>query len=688
MEDARHRIDALRRQIIYHNDLYYVKDNPEISDEHYDVLFRELQELEGLFPELITEDSPTRKVGGKPSKTFGIVKHPKPLLSLSNVFSLQELKAWYERVTRSLGITEVVCVCEHKIDGLAVAFTYKNGELATGATRGDGENGEDVTNNIKTIKSVPVVVDGNIPDLFEIRGEVFIPKERFEHLNLTRVKENLPVFANPRNAAAGSLRQLDSSVTAQRPLDYFIYGLGWAQPDNLPKDQWGLLERLGELGFRVNPNNRICNSLEEIEQYYQEWLEKRDQLAYEADGIVVKVNEFSQQRLLGEVSREPRWATAFKFPALQAVTRLKDIEISVGRTGTLNPFAILEPVKIGGVTIQRATLHNEDDIRRKDIRIGDKVIIQRAGDVIPQVIKPVSDETPRFTEPFSIAEKLKGSDGYPHCPVCGAIVTRTAGEAMYYCPNTACPAQLAEKVEHFISKAGMDIRGMGEKLAAAFIKEQLIDDVSDLYHLRSEDLVGRFGMKEKSAAKLIDAIAKSVNRPLPNVIYALGIRHVGIETSQLLAGEFGSLSELSKTDRDQLLTIPGIGDKIADSLVNYFKDSHNIEIIHRLANYLTTPNTSTSNTQTGGQSVLAGKEIVITGSLISMTRDQAWEKIRAVGGSPKPDITNKTQYLVAGEHGGSKLKKASSRNIPIITEDELLQMLEAPSTEIQPRLFG
>ncbi|ADJ25958.1 DNA ligase, NAD-dependent [Dehalogenimonas lykanthroporepellens BL-DC-9] len=687
MDEAKKRIDTLRKQITHHNYLYYVKDEPEISDQEYDILFRELQILENEFPELASDESPTKIVGAKPSKTFSRIKHVKPLLSLANAFSHEELKVWYERIIKSLSPETVEFVCEHKIDGLAVAVAYHEGKLVTGATRGDGETGEDVTNNLKTIYSLPHTVADNVPDKFEVRGEVFLPTDNFLRLNQMRLKQRLPLFANPRNAAAGSVRQLDPNVTAQRPLDIFIYGLGWAEPADFADNHWDTLQKLGEIGFKINPNNRLCHTLEDIQSYYQEWLGKRDQLPYEADGIVIKVNDYSQQESLGQIAREPRWAIAFKFPAPQAITRLKDIGISVGRTGTLNPFAILEPVKLGGVTIQRATLHNEEDIRRKDIRIGDKVIVQRAGDVIPQIVRPIIEDSSNRAEVFSITEKLKGPDSKPHCPVCNAVVTRTAGEVMYYCPNTACPAQLAEKLEHFVSKSGMDIRGMGEKLSTAFLNEGLIKDVADLYNLKTEHLVGREGMKEKSAEKLITSISNSKNRPLHNVIYALGIRHIGAENAQSLAREFGSLSELAKASLERLISIPGIGVKIADSMLNYFSEPHNQKIVSRLNEILETPTMLPAN-NAQFSSLISGKEVVITGSLKSMTRHDAWEMIRRAGGIPKADITTKTSYLVAGEKGGTKIKKAKEGKIPIISEDDLLAMVESRTNQSQPRLFG
>ncbi|TFG44902.1 MAG: NAD-dependent DNA ligase LigA, partial [Dehalococcoidia bacterium] len=540
------RILELRHQINHHNRLYYVLDAPKISDEEYDALLRELQKLENEFPSLVTPDSPAQRVGAEPLKTFGIVKHRKPLLSLANAFCKEELREWHKRITKLLPGEKISFVCEHKMDGLAVALTYENGVLTTGATRGNGDEGENITNNLRTIRSLPLTALGNFPQRFEVRGEVFLPKTNFDKLNRERERDGLPIFANPRNAAAGSVRQLDSKVTARRPLDIFIYALGWAENDQLPDSHWEMLEQVKSWSLKLNPNNRLVDTLDAVEQYYDEWVEKRDNLPYEADGIVVKLNDLSQQERLGAASREPRWAIAFKFPAHQATTQLKDIGISVGRTGTLNPYAILEPVFVGGVVIKQASLHNEDDIRRKDIRIGDTVVLQRAGDVIPQVISPVLEKRKANSLVFSIEDKLRGSDGASHCPVCNERIVRTEGEAMYYCPNAACPAQLAEKLEHFVSKQGMDIRGLGERLAVVFMAEGLVKDVADLYDLKPEQLALREGMGEKSGYNIVVAIERSRTRPLSNIIFALGIRHVGGETAAILAREFGSLKLLSE----------------------------------------------------------------------------------------------------------------------------------------------
>jgi DNA ligase (NAD+) len=684
---AQARALELRRQINHHNHLYYVLDSPEISDQEYDALLRELQQLETEYPSLVTTDSPTQRVGAEPLKAFGVVKHRRPLLSLGNAFTKDELREWHKKVTKLLPGEKLAFVCEHKMDGLAIALTYENGQFVTGATRGDGEEGENVTQNLRTIRSLPLKVSGDAPRLFEVRGEVFLPKANFEKLNKEREKEGLPVFANPRNAAAGSVRQLDPKMTARRPLEIFIYMLGWVEDGAMPETHWEALALMKKWGFKENPHNKRCYSLEEVEKYYDEWLEKRDKLPYEADGIVVKLDSLDQQKRLGSVGREPRWAIAFKFPAHQATTQLKDIGISVGRTGTLNPYAILEPVYVGGVVIRQATLHNEDDIRRKDIRVGDTVIIQRAGDVIPQVMGPVLEKRKDSPPVFSIEDKLRGADGKARCPIegCGAEIVRPKGEVMYYCPNSACPAQLEEKLEHFVSRPGMDIHGIGERLSAAFLAEGLVKNVAGLYDLKAEQLASREGMGEKSAANIIAAIKKSKTRPLPNVIFALGIRHIGEENAALLAQEFGSLKALSEATREQLDAIPGIGDKIVESILAYFHNLENRTIVDHLIEVLG-ENTPPMPTAKKEGLPLNGEEFVVTGTLKSMSREQAWQKIRVAGGATKPNITKNTRYLVAGEDAGSKLEKAKAQGIETISEEQLLKILNPP-TSGQPRLF-
>jgi len=570
---AKQRIKELREVINHHNYRYYVLDSPEISDAEYDELMRELQQLEAEHPELVTPDSPTQRIGAPPVEAFGVVEHPQPLLSLANAFSYEELAAWHKRVSKLLGGRQFELVCEPKIDGLAVALTYVDGLLVTGATRGDGYRGEDITQNLRTIRSIPLSVPREAPPGFEVRGEVYLPNAGFKKLNEERAKERLPLFANPRNAAAGSVRQLDSSITARRPLDIFIYGLGWAEGKAVPDTHWEIMQYLKSLGFKINPNIYLCHSLGEAEKYYQSWAESREEFPYEADGMVVKVNSIALQQELGTVAHEPRWAIAYKFPAIQGTTRLIDIGINVGRTGSLNPYAILEPVRVGGVVISSAALHNEEDIHRKDIRIGDWVVVQRAGEVIPEIVEPIVSRRTGKEKIFSMPGR---------CPVCGSEVIKPEGEAMHRCTNAACPSQALERIKHFVSRGAMDIDGVGEKLCRALFEAGLVKDAADLYYLTREQLLGLERMADKSASNVLNSIEKSKNRPLARVIFALGITHVGDQYAELLADEYQSISKLAKASKKKLTKIHSIGPKIAESIVAFFRQEGNRQIIEKL----------------------------------------------------------------------------------------------------------
>ena len=677
LEEIKKRILELRAQINHHNYLYYVLDSPEISDAEYDALMKELKELEKRYPQLITPDSPTQRVGAPPVEAFGIVEHRLPLLSLGNVFSREELFNWYRRVKRLAGNREMDFVCEHKFDGLAIALIYEDGLFTVGATRGDGYRGENITNNLKTIHSIPLSVPRHLaPPRFEVRGEVYMPRSAFLKLNEQRAKQGLPLFANPRNAAAGSVRQLDPAVTASRQLDCYIYMLGWVEGVDAPATHWEALNYLKSLGFKINPYNRLVKTIEEAAAYYDEWVDKRDTLAYEADGVVIKINQIELQRELGDVGREPRWAIAYKFPADEATTTLKEISISVGRTGTLNPVAILEPVEVGGVIVSRAALHNEDDIHRKDIREGDVVIVHRAGEVIPEVIGPVLSRRTGKERPFSLEEKLYDpKKGYPACPVCGSRIVRPEGEVMYYCPNAACPAQVKERIEHFASREAMDIKGIGEALAARLVDEGLAKDYGDIYYLKDKKdrLLSLEGLGEKSVAKLLETIEASKERPLERLIYALGIRHVGEETARLLAGYFGSLDKLAQAGRDELMRVPTVGPKIADSIVAFFLNEDNRYVIDKLkkAGVLTEAEKAT----TQAKLPLEGQVFVFTGKLNRFSREEAAERVRLLGGSAKTDITSDTTYLVMGADPGSKASQAQEKGIKVIGEEEFLKLI-------------
>jgi len=660
------RIAELREIINHHNYRYYVLDSPEISDAEYDELMRELRQLEAEHPELVTPDSPTQRIGAPPVEAFGVVEHPQPLLSLANAFSYEELAAWHKRVSNLLGRRQFDLVCEPKIDGLAVALTYVDGLLATGATRGDGYRGENITRNLRTIKSIPLSVPREAPPRFEVRGEVYLPKAGFKKLNEERAKEGLPLFANPRNAAAGSVRQLDSSITARRPLDIFVYGLGWAEGKAVPDTHWEIMQYLKSLGFKINPNIALLRSLDEAEKYHQNWVESREEFPYEADGIVAKVNSIALQQELGTVAHEPRWAIAYKFPAIQGTTKLIDIGINVGRTGSLNPYAVLEPVRVGGVVISSAALHNEEDIHRKDIRIGDWVVVQRAGDVIPEIVEPiVSRRTGK--------EKIFRMPG--RCPVCGSEVIKPEGEAMHRCTNAACPSQALERIKHFVSRGAMDMDGVGEKLCQALFKDGLVKDAADLYYLTKKQLLSLERMAEKSASNVLDSIEKSKDRPLARVIFALGILHVGEQYAELLAEQFHSIDQLAEASQEELSAIPSIGPKIAESIVAFFRQKGNRRIIEKLRKAGVKLEREKVKEAQPEEPPLAGREFVLTGKLESFSRSEAEAKIKALGGKAVSDVTKKTSYVVVGAEPGSKLAKAEKLGIQMLSEAEFLDLL-------------
>jgi len=669
------QIAELRKQLNYHNYRYHVLDSPEISDAEYDALMQQLRKLEEQYPQFLTPDSPSQRVGAAPVESLGVVEHPVPMLSLGNAFNTEDLYAWHARTLKLLGVAQFDMVCEHKMDGLSVALTYENGIFIRGSTRGDGSRGEDITQNLKTIHSIPLSVPKGAPPRFEVRGEVYLPKAGLQKLNKERENEGLPLFANPRNAAAGSIRQLDPRITAKRNLDIYVYWLLYAYGKMMPETHWETLEYFKELGFRVNPANRRVKNIEEAEAYYQEWTEKRETLPYDADGIVIKADSMEYQRQLGDVGREPRWAIAYKFPAIQGTTRLKEIGISVGRTGTLNPFAILEPVQIGGVTIERATLHNEDDTRRKDIREGDWVYIQRAGDVIPDVVGPILSKRTGDEKIFSLLEKIYSPEkGRPACPVCGGEVVKPEGEVMYYCSNAACPAQVQGRIELFVSRVAMDIRGVGEKLIEVLLKEELVKDAADLFSLKDkkEQIVQLEKKGEKSADNILKAIEKSKQAGLPRLLFGLGIRHVGEETANLLAEHYKDLDDLSNAGREKLMTVASIGPKIADSITAFFHEERNRVILEKLRRAGVWPQQEVA--QQGLP--LSGQEFVITGTLQAFSREEAHSRIKALGGTAKDNVTKNTTYLVVGaDPGENKLIRARALGTAQINEEKLLAIL-------------
>lgn len=663
-QQARLRVEELRSLINYHDYRYYVLNSPEISDAEYDELMRELRRLEEQYPQLVTPDSPTQRVSGQPVEAFGIVEHRVPMLSLANAFNSDELRAWERRVRNFVGDREITYVVEPKIDGLAVALVYENGRFTTGATRGDGVRGENITQNLRTIRSVPLVITKPTPPRFEVRGEVYMSKKGFERLNEERASRGEPLFANPRNAAAGSVRQLDPRVTAERPLDIWLYQLGWVEGAPMPvQSHWEALQWMRDLGFRVNPQISRTSDIEEVLERCAEWERRREELDYDIDGVVVKIDSLALQQELGAVGREPRWAIAYKFPPTQGITRLIKIGVNVGRTGSLNPYAILEPVRIGGATVQMATLHNEDDIHRKDIREGDWVIVQRAGEVIPQVVGPVVSRRTGEERVWHMPDR---------CPACGAPVVREPGEAMYYCPNDACPAQARRLLEHFVQRGAMDIEGIGEKLAYALFDSGLVKDPADLYYLTKEQLAGLERMGDKSAENVLRNIEASKSRPLANLIFALGIRHVGSEVAALLARHFRSIDALARATEDDIAQIEGIGPVIARSVASWFRNERNRAMIEKLRRAGVTMEEAPEERREGP---LSGLQFVVTGRLETFTRNEVEDFLRAHGATVGSSVSKKTHYVVVGEEPGSKAEKARRLGTPMLDEAAFLRFL-------------
>lgn len=653
------RITELREQLEHHNYLYYVLDNPEISDEEYDRLLRELMQLEKEYPEFASSTSPTQRVGGKPLDSFRKVEHHAPMLSLSNAFDEDELRAFERRITNILSADGVDYVTELKIDGLAVALTYRGGEFVRGATRGDGTIGEDVTANLKTIRSIPLRLrQQDIPELVEVRGEAFLPLAAFEKLNEQRLQTEESPFANPRNAAAGALRQLDPTIAASRPLAFFGYSIGYLEgPEKPIRTQVQALEQLMAWGFPVNQTFRHNEGIEGVISYCRKWQELRNTLDYQIDGVVIKVNRLDYQEQLGTVSRDPRWAIAYKFPGQVATTRLLEIRINVGRTGTLNPYAVLEAVEVGGVTIRTATLHNEEDIHRKDIREGDLVTIKRAGDVIPQVIGPVREKRTGREKVFH----------YPaQCPVCGAPVLREEGGAMAYCTNSQCPAQRLEGLKHFVSRGAMDIRGLGPQTLEKLVEQEFVKTPADLYQLSAEVISQLPGFKEKSTLNLVKSIQQSKSQPMPRVLFALGIRHVGETVARLLATHFQTLEALGSASEEEILQIEGIGPEIAHSLKSYFNLEENLALVKALKE---AGLRFSIDGVLPGRQPLSGKTFVITGTLSGFTRAEAKAQIERLGGKVTSSVSSKTDYVVAGDSPGSKLRKASELGIEVLSEE-------------------
>ncbi|MCY4390643.1 MAG: NAD-dependent DNA ligase LigA [Chloroflexi bacterium] len=743
--EARLRSEELRSLINHHNHRYYVLDAPEVSDGEYDELMNELRALEAAFPELITPDSPTQRVGAAPLDAFSTVEHRSPLLSLSNATTDEDLADWHRRAAERAGRDDFALTTEPKIDGLAISLTYEDGRFVQGATRGDGRRGENITPNLRTIRTIPLALTGECPPAFEVRGEIYMTKSGFERMNAERAERGEALFANPRNSAAGAVRQLDPTITAQRPLSIYVYQVGWSEGP-VPGSHIERLHWLGDLGFRVNTDARRHAGLAEVADRVSWWGQRRERLDYDIDGVVIKIDDTEEWDRLGVVGREPRWATAFKFPPQQRTTKLLDIAVNVGRTGALNPFAVLEPVVVGGARIQMATLHNEQDIHRKDIRIGDTVIVQRAGDVIPQVVAPVVSLRDGSEQAFSMPET---------CPACATVIEREEEAADSFCPNLACPQQQVRLVEHFASRGAMDIEGLGERLSYVLFREGLVDDVAGIYDLTAEQLAsvtlpqhigeknaatlvqhfgsvaavlaadeealqeaegigpivarsiarweGRDGNRrlvqsweesgvepgvselarlrvedrgfgQKNAANLVEGIRLSKERPLPNLIFALGIRHTGAETARLLAERFGDLDAILDAGEEALQEVEGVGPVVAHSIARWAERDLNRDIVRRLR---------AAGVNMAGEVVapasdlLSGLSVVITGKLDSMTRGEAEERAKDAGASVTGSVSKKTDFLVTGaDPGGSKLTRAEKLGTLLLSEEQYLAVLE------------
>lgn len=660
-------VARLRQELTQHNYRYYVLDDPIVSDAEYDRLFRQLVDLETRYPELHDPLSPTQRVGAPPLTEFTQVRHSIPMLSLGNVMSREEMQEFQERIQRFLkNDADIEYVAEAKIDGVAVELVYENGKLTTGSTRGDGVTGEDVTQNLKTVRSVPLMLfkrgRRSPPAFLEIRGEVFLATEPFRQLNRERAAAGEPLFANPRNATAGSLKQLDSTVTAKRPLDLFCYGVGRIEGVTFAS-HWEFTEALNDWGFKPVPQRRICRSLDDVFAFFNELQAQRDALPYEIDGVVVKVNSFALQRQLGEVSRSPRWAIAYKFPARQATTKVLNIAPQVGRTGVLTPVAELEPVGIGGVTVRNASLHNMDEITRKDIRIGDTVIVERAGDVIPYVVKAISEKRTGHEQQFTMPST---------CPVCGAEVEREEGEAAYRCTGLACSAKLKESLKFFGSRGSMDIEGLGEKVIDQLVDKELVHDAGDLYRLTKEQIASLDRMAEKSAQNLLDAIEKSKTTTLPRFIASLGIRHVGEATAKQLAEHFGEFAHIREATEEELQQVRDVGPEVARSIAHFFRQTQNRRVIDKLLHAGVQFPTVTARRD----GKFSGQTFVLTGALAAMTRPEAQKRIEALGGKVSSSISKQTSYVVVGEEPGSKLEKARRLGVQVLEEEEFLRMLE------------
>ncbi len=663
-QEIKERIEELREEIRYHEHRYYVIDDPVISDAEYDEMMKELRQLEEEHPEFKSPNSPTSRVGGEPLDEFEKVEHSQPMLSLDNAFTEEDLQDFYEQIIRRLSKSssfqkEPEFVVEHKVDGLAVVLRYSGGELELGATRGDGTVGEDVTANIRTIPSVPLKLQKPVD--IELRGEVFMPESDFASLNDRRLEEGKDPFANPRNAAAGSIRQLDPSVAARRPLAFLAYNVVSCADRSFERHRQSL-KFLEELGFKIN-RYWTPSRLEDVVDICKEWEERRGELDYDIDGMVIKVDQIDMQVELGATSSSPRWAIAYKFPSQQKTTTVKDIKISVGRTGALTPNAVLEPVEIDGSTVSRATLHNEDELKKKDVRIGDTVLIQKAGDIIPEVVRVIKDKRTGDEEKFTMPDR---------CPVCSSKAVRDPDEAIWRCTNTACPAQVRESILHFVSREAMNVEGIGPSLVDRMLEADLIEDYGDLYYLQEEELEELERMGEKSASNVIEALEESKNRPFDRFLYALGIRYVGSRTASIISDHFGSLKKIRNADQESLEEIDEVGPVIASSVVNFFERQGNQEVLKKLLSAGLPAEVEKEETS----DYLQGLRFVLTGRLENFTRDEAAGEIEKRGGRVTSSVSGRTDYLVAGDNPGSKLEKARGEGAEILEEEDFLKLLK------------
>ncbi len=667
---SQEKYEKLKEEINFHNYRYHVLDQPVISDAQFDKLLLELREIEDLHPEWVTADSPTQRAGTIPLSKFEKVEHPVPVLSLANAFKWEDVIAWRDRLLKIYpAVSNAQFVVEPKIDGLTVVLHYQNGMFVKGATRGNGEVGEDITNNIRTIRSIPlrIPVGGktiHVPDYLVVRGEVFITLSDFEMLNQKITEKGEKAYLNPRNTAAGSLRQLDPTITAKRPLRLYAYNILTSSGD-VPKTQWGVLEYLKQLGFSVSEYSELCEDIKTVLRASEIWQTRRDQIDFEVDGIVIKIDDLELDKSLGFVGKDPRGSIALKFPAREEVTKLVDIGVNVGRTGVITPYAILEPVEIGGVVVRQATLHNFDYIFEKDIRIGDRIFVKRAGDVIPYVIGPVVESRDGSEKPFVIPE---------NCPACGSQIEKTSGEVAWYCMNAACPAQLVRNLEYFVSRSAMDIVGMGIKIVEQLVEEKLLGDVADIYHLTMDSLINLEGFGKKKAENLLEAIERSKQRPLNRLITALGINGVGEVMASELAKKYTNLDELSNASIDELLTIEGIGPNIANQIVEWFNQERNKQILSKLKEVGVWPQVIKSEKTIEKEMPLDGKIFVVTGVLERFSRTEIKEVIESLGGKTSSSVSKNTDFVLVGENPGSKFDKARELGIKILNEEEFIKM--------------